>query len=265
MDQQKWRNLCKEEAHKDKFIDHHFDLDTVIQAQVRPLEVDEIQNGESTSEECVYIVSWNDHFFVLKKEKNTMYIIDTFEVYKAECRGILASILLGELQSKVERGINGDTPLHQLLQIEFHYVSPVQQKLFGPSVVVLRRGHCKQRVYIKHQTCQVCILKTGESYPELTLADKVDIVDRVFEQKVQDFLELLKKREHLDVLQESEEARILNEVEANQKRIKKDLEKQHVLRQKDDLETKGDVAGKCINGKLTSTVLLNSANGLTND
>ncbi|GKF14589.1 hypothetical protein Tco_0056051, partial [Tanacetum coccineum] len=108
MGQQKWRNLCKEEAHKDKFIDHHFDLDTVIQAQVRPLEVvfeksyvdffrlentnekdplqdamsidriwEEIQNGESTSEECVYIVSWNDNFFVLKKEKNTMYIIDT--------------------------------------------------------------------------------------------------------------------------------------------------------------------------------------------
>ncbi|GKA24821.1 hypothetical protein Tco_0710854 [Tanacetum coccineum] len=420
MDQQKWRNLCKEEAHKDKFIDHHFDLDTVIQAQVRPLEVvfeksyvdffrlentnekdplqdamsfdsiwEEIQNGESTSEECVYIVSWNDHFFVLKKEKNTMYIIDTLgerltegcdkayilkfneesmihniepktKIPKAESeglhndssvireqhkkennsgivckgtsyckeiiKGILASIPLGELQSKVERGINGDTPLHQLLQIEFHYVSPLQQKLFGPSVVVLLRGHCKQRVYIKHQTCQVCILKTGEAYPELTLADKVDIVDRVFEQKVQDFLELLKKREHLDVLQESEEARILNEVEANQKRIKKDLEKQHVLRQKvdnlinqnhlfkhsiilikawcyyerrilgahhglistyaletlvlynfhvfnnsfagppeDDLETKGDVAGKCINGKLTSTVLLNSANGLTND
>ncbi|GJV63517.1 hypothetical protein Tco_1474345, partial [Tanacetum coccineum] len=33
----------------------------------------------------------------------------------------------------------------------------------------------------------------------------------------------------------------------------------------DDLETKGDVAGKCINGKLTSTVLINSAYGLTND
>nr|GEY95410.1 putative nucleotidyltransferase [Tanacetum cinerariifolium] len=56
----------------------------------------------------------------------------------------------------------------------------------------------------------------------------------IFEQKVQDFLELIKKREHLDVLQESEEARISNEVEANQKRIKKDLEKQHVLRQKVD-------------------------------
>ncbi|GKA87528.1 EEIG1/EHBP1 N-terminal domain-containing protein, partial [Tanacetum coccineum] len=79
IDQMKWRNLsrslCKEEAHKDNSLDQHFDLDTVIQAQVRPLEV-EIQNGESTSEECVYIVSWHDHFFLLKKEKYTMYIID---------------------------------------------------------------------------------------------------------------------------------------------------------------------------------------------
>nr|GEW76535.1 hypothetical protein [Tanacetum cinerariifolium] len=64
---------------------------------------EEIQNGKSASEECVYI-------------------------------------------SKVERGINGDKPLHQLLQIEFHYVSPLQQKLFGPSVVVLLKGHCKQRI-----------------------------------------------------------------------------------------------------------------------
>ncbi|KAI3793385.1 hypothetical protein L1987_36004 [Smallanthus sonchifolius] len=95
-----WRLLCKEESHKGKFLDQHFDLDTVIQAKIRPLEVvseksyvgffklenineldllqdamsfdtiwDEIQNDESSSE-GVYIVSWNDHFFVLKKEKN---------------------------------------------------------------------------------------------------------------------------------------------------------------------------------------------------
>ncbi|GJR49051.1 EEIG1/EHBP1 N-terminal domain-containing protein [Tanacetum coccineum] len=214
-----WRNLCKEEAHKDKFLDQHFDLDTVIQAQVRPLEVvseksyvgffrlentndkdplqdamsfdsiwEELQIGESPSEECVYIVSWNDHFFVLKKEKDTMYIIDTLgerltegcdkayilkfneesmiynvepetkiskvepegldndssvinEEHKKEnssgivckgtscckefIKGFLAAIPLGELQSKVERGINGSTPLHQLLQIEFHYMSPL--------------------------------------------------------------------------------------------------------------------------------------------
>lgn len=208
-----WRNLCKEETHKDKFLDQHFDLDTVIQAHIRPLEVvseksyvgffklentnelqdarsfdsiwDELQNGESTSQ-GVYIVGWNDHFFVLKKEKNTMYIIDTLGERLAEgcdkayilkfnedsmihnvqpqtniskveseegteekgnsseyvCKGIscckqfikgfLAAIPLGELQSNVEKGINGNAPLHQLLQIEFLYMSPLQQN--SPSV-----------------------------------------------------------------------------------------------------------------------------------
>ncbi|KAK9061218.1 hypothetical protein SSX86_018398 [Deinandra increscens subsp. villosa] len=216
-----WRNLCKEEIHKGKFLDQHFDLDTVIQAKIRPLEVvseksyvgffklenvnkldllqdamsfdtiwDEIQNGESSSE-GVYIVSWNDHFFVLKKEKTEMYIIDTLGERLAEgcdkayilkfnedgmifnvqpqlktskvepketldnhasvtkethekdnspgfackgtscckefIKGFLAAIPLGELQSNFEKGINGNAPLHQLLQIEFHYMSPLQQ------------------------------------------------------------------------------------------------------------------------------------------
>ncbi|XP_076925951.1 uncharacterized protein LOC143588954 [Bidens hawaiensis] len=209
-----WRNLCEEETHKDKFLDQHFDLDTVIQAKIRPLEVvseksyvgffklenineldhlqdamsfdtiwDEIQSGESSSE-GVYIVSWNDHFFVLKKEKNEIFIIDTLGERLAEgcdkayilkfnedsvifnvppemktskvepekvikenhekenspgfackgtscckefIKGFLAAIPLGELQSSVEKGINGNAPLHQLLQIEFHYMLPLQQ------------------------------------------------------------------------------------------------------------------------------------------
>ncbi|KAL8193028.1 hypothetical protein R6Q57_027145 [Mikania cordata] len=215
-----WRDLCKEEIHQGKFLDQHFDLDTVIQAKIKPLEVvseksyvgffklesvnkldllqdamsfdtiwDEIQNGESSTE-GVYIVSWNDHFFVLKKEKSEIYIIDTLGERLAEgcdkgyilkfnedsvilnvqpqlktskeepekeltsvteekrekesspefiCKGIsccknfikgfLAAIPLGELQSNVEKGINGNAPLHQLLQIEFHYMSPLQQNL----------------------------------------------------------------------------------------------------------------------------------------
>lgn len=216
-----WRNLCKEESHKGKFLDQHFDLDTVIEAKIRPLEEvseksyvgffklenmketdllqdamsfdtiwDEIHNGESSSE-GVYIVSWNDHFFVLKKEKTEIYIIDTLGERLAEgcdkayilkfsedsmifnaqpqpktskvepeegsdnpasvikekhehknslgfackgtscckefIKGFLAAIPLGELQSNVEKGINGNAPLHQLLQIEFHYMSPLQQ------------------------------------------------------------------------------------------------------------------------------------------
>ncbi|XP_076913893.1 uncharacterized protein LOC143572696 [Bidens hawaiensis] len=209
-----WRSLCEEETHKDKFLDQHFDLDTVIQAKIRPLEVvseksyvgffkleninesdhlqdamsfdtiwDEIQSGESSSE-GVYIVSWNDHFFVLKKEKNEIFIIDTlgerltegcdkayilkfnegsvivnvppelktskvepekvikenhekenspgFACKGTSCckefiKGFLAAIPLGELQNSVEKGINGNAPLHQLLQIEFHYMLPLQQ------------------------------------------------------------------------------------------------------------------------------------------
>lgn len=104
-----WRNLCKEESHKEKFSDKHFDLDTVLQAQVRPLMVvpeksyigffelenmpnqldflqgamsfdkiwQELQQSESTFEEQIYVVSWNDHFFVLKIEKDAIYTIDT--------------------------------------------------------------------------------------------------------------------------------------------------------------------------------------------
>nr|GEW73213.1 hypothetical protein [Tanacetum cinerariifolium] len=128
-----------------------------------------------------------------KKENNSGIVCKGTSCCKEIIKGILTTIPLGELQSKVERGINGDMPLHQLLQIEFHYVSPLQQKLFGPSVVVLLKGHCKQRISNTRRA-----------------------------------------REHLDVLQESEEARISNDVDANQKMIKKDLEKQHVLRQKVD-------------------------------
>ncbi|KAK9283496.1 hypothetical protein L1049_012267 [Liquidambar formosana] len=104
-----WRNLCESDSHREKFLDQHFDLDTVLEAQVRPLMViseksyvgffelenmpnqlkflqgamsfdniwEELQRNESPSEEKIYIVSWNDHFFVLKVEVNAIYIIDT--------------------------------------------------------------------------------------------------------------------------------------------------------------------------------------------
>ncbi|CAL5356964.1 unnamed protein product [Camellia sinensis] len=109
-----WRNLCENEAYRVRFPDKHFDLDTVLQAKIRPLSVapgksfigffhpdgmeegrfdflhgamsfdniwDEISRAGS---ECpgngdpqVYIVSWNDHFFVLKVEPEAYYVIDT--------------------------------------------------------------------------------------------------------------------------------------------------------------------------------------------
>ncbi|KAK7337335.1 hypothetical protein VNO77_17901 [Canavalia gladiata] len=109
-----WRNLCDNETYRERFPDKHFDLETVIQAKIRPLtEVpgnsfigffhpegmdegrfdflhgamsfdniwDEIscagQECPSNGEPHVYIVSWNDHFFILKVESDCYYIVDT--------------------------------------------------------------------------------------------------------------------------------------------------------------------------------------------
>ncbi|KAJ0982619.1 hypothetical protein J5N97_010874 [Dioscorea zingiberensis] len=110
-----WRNLCENQTYRERFPDKHFDLETVLQAKIRPLSVnpgksfigffhpegtdnnsgfdflhgamsfdsiwDEISQ---VSSDCpvngspqLYIVSWNDHFFVLKVERDAYYIIDT--------------------------------------------------------------------------------------------------------------------------------------------------------------------------------------------
>jgi hypothetical protein len=110
-----WRNMCADKSYLDRFPDGHFDLDTVLEAKVQPLSVVSDKSfvgffhpeGELEKEsgfefldgsmsfdaiwdeilkaaiECesdrpmVYIVSWNDHFFVLKVEKDAYYIVDT--------------------------------------------------------------------------------------------------------------------------------------------------------------------------------------------
>ncbi|KAI7747609.1 hypothetical protein M8C21_024604 [Ambrosia artemisiifolia] len=109
-----WRNLCGNEVYMERFPDKHFDLETVLQAKIRNLAVvpeksyigffqpeeikeidlhfldgamsfdsiwDEISKiGSSYTDSMnplVYIVSWNDHFFVLKVERDAYYIIDT--------------------------------------------------------------------------------------------------------------------------------------------------------------------------------------------
>ncbi|OVA17123.1 EEIG1/EHBP1 N-terminal domain [Macleaya cordata] len=109
-----WRNLCENETYMEKFPDKHFDLETVLQAKIRPITIaseksfvgffypegmegggfeflqgamsfdgiwDEIScgnvNNYSNGEPQVYIVSWNDHFFILKVEQEAYYIIDT--------------------------------------------------------------------------------------------------------------------------------------------------------------------------------------------
>ncbi|GFY93373.1 hypothetical protein Acr_08g0018620 [Actinidia rufa] len=109
-----WRNLCENETYRERFPDKHFDLETILQAKIRPLSVvpgksfigffhpdgmeegsfdflhgamsfdniwDEISRAGSErpsfNDPQVYIVSWNDHFFVLKVEPEAYYIIDT--------------------------------------------------------------------------------------------------------------------------------------------------------------------------------------------
>ncbi|XP_015689994.2 uncharacterized protein LOC102703201 [Oryza brachyantha] len=109
-----WRNLCENVTYQERFPDKHFDLETVLQAKIRPLTVsssksfvgfflpegaddmsgfdflddamsfdsiwDEISKAaeySSSDNPNLYIVSWNDHFFVLKVERDAYYIIDT--------------------------------------------------------------------------------------------------------------------------------------------------------------------------------------------
>uniref|UniRef100_A0A0A9A9A1 C2 NT-type domain-containing protein n=1 Tax=Arundo donax TaxID=35708 RepID=A0A0A9A9A1_ARUDO len=108
-----WRKLCENETYRERFLDKHFDLETVLHAKIRPLTVapsksfigffhpegtedvsgfdfldgamsfdniwDEISRAAecSTEKPTLYIVSWNDHFFVLKVEADAYYIIDT--------------------------------------------------------------------------------------------------------------------------------------------------------------------------------------------
>ncbi|GFS31133.1 hypothetical protein Acr_00g0015810 [Actinidia rufa] len=110
-----WRNLCENVTYREQFPDKHFDLETVLEAKVRPLCVvpeksfigffhpegleevegvdflhsamsfdniwDEISRSGSenpnNADPLVYIVSWNDHFFILKVEHDAYYIIDT--------------------------------------------------------------------------------------------------------------------------------------------------------------------------------------------
>ncbi|XP_072995356.1 uncharacterized protein [Typha latifolia] len=104
-----WRKLCGVKSLKERFYDQHFDLDTVLEAEVRSLKVavdksfvgffglddipqivqflqgamsfdsiwDELLSSKASEEQHIYITSWNDHFFVLKIESNAIYLVDT--------------------------------------------------------------------------------------------------------------------------------------------------------------------------------------------
>ncbi|GMG99000.1 hypothetical protein Nepgr_000840 [Nepenthes gracilis] len=190
-----WRKLCDNRANTNDFPDRHFDLETIIHAELRPLSIlqersfigffcpekfeflkeaksfddiwNEINENIKDYTSSIYIVSWNDHFFVLKVEADAYYIIDSLgerlhegcnQAYilkfdhssliyeKAEGEGVvnegeeiicsgkeccreymksfLAAIPIRELQEEQEKGTVPIFPLHQRLQIEFHFSSP---------------------------------------------------------------------------------------------------------------------------------------------
>ncbi|XP_055822048.1 uncharacterized protein LOC129890536 [Solanum dulcamara] len=102
-----WRKLCQNDIYINDFPNKHFDLETVLHARIRPIAIshdqsfvgffspekfDSLQGVMSFDqiwdkissvtdgfeiEPRVYIISWNDHFFVLKVEESAYYIVDT--------------------------------------------------------------------------------------------------------------------------------------------------------------------------------------------
>ncbi|XP_027939517.1 uncharacterized protein LOC114193782 [Vigna unguiculata] len=186
-----WIRLSHNDHYLKLFPDKHFDLETVLEANIRPVVVlpqnsytgffspekfqclegamsfddiwDEItrKDDEVDQEPRVYIVGWNDHFFVLKVDVDACYVIDTLgeRLYEGcqkafilkfdgsssihekrskkhrggiVCRGkecckefikrFLAAIPLRQLEEEVEsKGVVYNPYLHRQLQIDFHY------------------------------------------------------------------------------------------------------------------------------------------------
>ncbi|XP_010048189.2 uncharacterized protein LOC104437027 isoform X2 [Eucalyptus grandis] len=103
---EEWQRLCTNEAYLKRFPNKHFDLDTVFEAGMRPFTIchdksfigsfspekfealkgfmsfddiwAKIMMHEAEESGCgIYIVSWNDHFFVLMVEDHAYYVIDS--------------------------------------------------------------------------------------------------------------------------------------------------------------------------------------------
>lgn len=102
-----WKSLCNDESYLRLFPNRHFDLETVVSAKLRPVRVcndksftglfsperfasleglmsfdqiwDEVEKevAIASGESRVYIVSWNDHFFVVKADLDGFCVIDS--------------------------------------------------------------------------------------------------------------------------------------------------------------------------------------------
>lgn len=188
-----WQRLCTKDCYSNSFPNKHFDIETVMEADIRPISVspensfvgffspekfnclteamsfEQIWNEVNTktspnSEPRVYIVSWNDHFFVLKMEEDACYIVDSLgerlfegcdqayilkfdssslmfeneekgEVGELVCRGkeccrefferFFAAITIEELEEEQKKFSSCNFIPHQRLQIDFHFSSPI--------------------------------------------------------------------------------------------------------------------------------------------
>ncbi|XP_075502169.1 uncharacterized protein LOC142540124 [Primulina tabacum] len=155
-----WRKLCENEAYMERFPDKHFDLETILQAKIRDLVVvpgksfigffhldekvggnfdflqsamsfdniwDEINHSLKTDAQ-VFIVSWNDHFFVLKVEKDAYFIFDTLgERLHEGCNQ--AYILKFDRNTTIYKLPNTEQPLEEKPMEEQAAVSPAVESL----------------------------------------------------------------------------------------------------------------------------------------
>ncbi|CAN8287822.1 unnamed protein product [Cochlearia groenlandica] len=104
-----WKSLCDDSTYLRSFPNRHFDLETIVSANLRPVrvcreksftgvfsperfvsleglmsfdqiwdkEVKKIASLRGEEETSVYIISWNDHFFVLKSSFDGYFVIDS--------------------------------------------------------------------------------------------------------------------------------------------------------------------------------------------
>lgn len=133
-----WRKLCEDRFYRKRFPDMHFDLDTVLAAGIRPVSVaqeksfvgffrpesfeslqgamsfddiwNEISSTSSNSGPRVYIVSWNDHFFVLKADADAYYIVDTLgeRLFEGCNQAYILKFDSGSSMYRVEEKVSGD-------------------------------------------------------------------------------------------------------------------------------------------------------------
>ncbi|KAF5750599.1 hypothetical protein HS088_TW03G00938 [Tripterygium wilfordii] len=158
-----WRNLCENQIYRERFPDKHFDLETVLQAKIHPLSVvpgksfigffhpegmdeerfdflhgamsfdniwDEISHAalgcSSNADPHVYIVSWNDHFFILKVEQDAYYIIDTLgERLHEGCDQ--AYILKFDYETKIQKLQNAAQGSGEKISGEQHIVATSEE------------------------------------------------------------------------------------------------------------------------------------------